>query len=83
MTPTVPPMTRERAGAEADLGQQPHDLLLVAADRARRPGERAAVEAQLAAEVVQPSTGCARCRRRLVREAGHRRHPSFCGTTWK
>ena len=31
----------ERAGAEGDLGQEPQDLLLVAADRARGPRERA------------------------------------------
>ena len=44
MTPTVPPMTASAPLPKADLGQQPQDLLLVAADGARRPGERAAVE---------------------------------------
>ena len=82
MTPTVPPMTESAPDAEADLGQQPHDLLAVAVDRARAPADAAHVEQQLPAEVLErverPAGGAVDG----VQEA-HRRHPSFAGTSWK
>ena len=43
----------QRAGAEADLGEQPHHLAPVAAQGARGPRGRPAVEGELPAEVVQ------------------------------
>ena len=53
MTPTVPPMTASAPRAEGDLGEDPEDLLAVAADRARRPRDDADVERELLAEVVE------------------------------
>jgi hypothetical protein len=43
----------ERAAAQADLGQQAHDLLLVAEQDAVGPADGARVERQLRAEVVE------------------------------
>src|SRR3954465_238720 len=81
---------RQRPAAEGDLGQQPHRLLLVALERARRPAECPAVEPELVAEVVQraqrlpvdllelPHADLAAVGRR---EQGH--HCPFGGTSWK
>src|SRR4051812_24952369 len=81
---------RQRAAAEGDLGQEPHRLLLVALERPRGPAERAPVEPELLAEVVE------RAQRHAVdllelpqadpdpvggREQRH--HCPFGGTSWK
>ena len=81
---------RQRAGAEGDLGQQPEHLLLVAPQRARGPGQRPAVEAELVAEVVE---GAQRLPVHLLERpqadpdpvAGReqRHHCPFGGTSWK
>ena len=49
----LPPMTASAAGTEADLGEQSDDLVLVADDHPPDPGERADVEGDLVAEVLQ------------------------------
>ena len=81
MTPTVPRDDGEGAGAERDLGEQPQDLLLVAAQGARAPGERADVEPHLLAEAVERLHGPAG----EVEDLAHVLHllQIFWGTTWK
>src|SRR5690606_7527751 len=47
----------ERAGPEADLGEQAADLTAVTAERARGPRDRADVERELVAQLVEDVQG--------------------------
>ena len=72
----------QRAGAEADLGQQPQDLPPVAAERARGPGERPDVERELVAEVRRGALERL-LRRPTLRSVRPSSSTLFGGTTWK
>src|SRR5438046_2223344 len=77
----------QRARAQGDLGDQPGDLLLVVDDRAPRPPDRAAVERQLLAHVLQGAERLADGRpqepQRPGKSSGRGHQIAFWGTTWK